>query len=190
MKSISLTVQFVSMLLLAAGIPDRAQDVPPSQASVPSGPIESSCVAQEPIWKQGTEFRHALCLPGVDVGVVARPIPGFAGAPSPIAYMVKVDNFSDVRVEADPSQWHLLWLDKKGRSHDDAILAANRIGISRIGQSFGRSTLFAREATSGFVYFKRPSAKEATIVITFNSGQGSQAVVKIGVSVVPLPLLP
>lgn len=156
----------------------------------PSNPPESACMAQRSVWKQGIEFRHTLCPPGVDVEVSPSPIPGFAGAPSPIAYIVSIRNYSATRVESDPAQWRLLWTEKKGTSHEDSSLTARQVGISRIGQTFGRSTLFADQSATGFVYFKKPKAKDALLAITFEPDNGSPVEARIPVSAIPVPLLP
>lgn len=92
-------------LVLIVGVLAAAQ-------TVPSGQTESVCIAQQSIWKQGIEFRHALRPPGVDVEVSPIPTPGFAGAPTPLAYFVGIHNYSQGRIEADPAQWRLLWTEK------------------------------------------------------------------------------
>jgi hypothetical protein len=156
----------------------------------PSAQAESACIAQQTIWKQGIEFRHTLCPPGVDVEVSPRPIPGFAGAASPIAYMVGIHNYSAQRIETDPAQWRLSWTEKNGKAREDPTLSARQVGISRVENSFGRSTLFEGQAAMGFVYFKKPKSKDATISIVFESELGSRITVQTAVSTTPIPLLP
>lgn len=171
------------LLVLTVGVLATAQSPPP-------GPPEPVCIAQQSIWKQGIEFRHAVCPPGVDVEVSPIPAPGFAGAPTPLAYFVAIHNFSPDRIDADPAQWRLLWTEKKGVQREDPSLTDRQVGISRLKQSFGRSTLFTDQSASGFVYFKKPKAKDAAIVIVFSPDQDRAVTVQIAVSGIPAALLP
>jgi len=171
-------------LVLVAGVIGMAQTVPPS------GQAESTCISQESNWKQGIEFRHALCPSGVDVEVSPIPAPGFAGAPSPLAYFVGIHNYSRGRIEIDPARWRLFWTEKKGTQREDPSLTARQVGISRLEQSFGRTTLFAGQSTMGFVYFKKPKSKDAMIAIVFEPDQRPLVTVQIPVSGVPVALLP
>jgi len=157
---------------------------------VPPGQTESVCIAQQSIWKQGIEFRHVLFPAGVDVEVSPIPAPGFAGTPTPLAYFVGIHNYSQGRIEADPAQWRLLWTEKKGTQREDPSLTDRQVGISRLKQSFGRSTLFTDQSATGFVYFKKPKSKDATIVIVFSPDQGRPVTVQIAVSGIPVALLP
>jgi hypothetical protein len=159
-------------------------------AQAPPDYPESVCVPQASIWKQGVEFRHALCPPAVDIEASPVPVPGFAGAPSPLAYFVGVHNYSQKRIEIDPARWRLLWTEKKGTRREDRSLTARQVGISRLQQSFGRSTLLVGQSATGFVYFKKPKSKEAVIAIVFESGQGDPVTAQIAVSGVPAALLP
>jgi hypothetical protein len=170
-------------LVLIAVLVVRAQ-------TATSGKAESICVAQQSIWKQGIEFRHTLCPPGIDVEVSPKPVPGFAGAASPLAYFVGIHNYSRGRVDTDPAQWRLLWTEKKGTPREGAALSARQVGYSRLKQSFGRSTLFAEQPASGFVYFKKPRSRDAAIAIVIEPDQGSPVTVQITVSAVPESLLP
>jgi len=158
--------------------------------STPPEKIATRCVPQQSIWKQGIEFRHALCSPGVDVEVSPRPVPGFMGAPSPLAYMVAIHNYSSVRIESDPAQWRLFWTEKNGTPREDPTLNARQVGFSRLEQSFGRSTIFAGQSASGFVYFKKPKSKDAMIAVVFAPEQGPRITAQIEVSTTPVPLLP
>jgi hypothetical protein len=54
------------------------------------------------------------------------------------------------------------------------------VGISRLKQSLGRSTLFTDQSATGFVYFKKPKSKDATIVIVLSPDQGRPITVQIG----------
>jgi hypothetical protein len=149
-----------------------------------------ACIPQQSVWKQGIEFRHTLCSPGVDVVVSPIPAPGFMGAPSPVAYMVKIENYSTVRIESDPALWRLLWTEKNGTAREDGTLTERQAGPSRFAdRSFGRTTLFTDQSVAGFVYFKKPKSKDATIVIIFDSEQGRVSA-QIPVSAVPVRLLP
>jgi hypothetical protein len=171
-------------LVLIAGMIATAQTV------LPPGQAESSCVAEQSVWKQGMEFRHALCVPGIDVVVSPQPIPGFAGASSPIGYIVSIHNYSTVRIETDPVQWRLLWMDKKGTPREGPSLNARQAGISAIGRPFGRSTLFADQSETGTVWFKNPKSKDAMIAVVFEPDHGAAVTVQVAVFTTPLPLLP
>jgi hypothetical protein len=152
-------------------------------AQTPPDHSEYACVPQQSIWKQGIEFRHALCPPCVDVEVSPRPVYSSPHSASPIAYMVAIHNHSAARIRSDPSHWHLLWTEKKGTPREDPSLNARQVGIYRLNQSFDRSTwLFAGQAATGFVYFKKPKSKDATIAIVFEPDQGSPITVPIAVS--------
>jgi hypothetical protein len=160
------------VLALIVGMTAVAQ-TPPDQS-------ESPCVAQPSVWKQATEFRHVLCAPGVDVEISPKPVYTSPHTSSPIAYMVAIHNHSAARIRTDPRQWHLLWTEKKGTPREAPSLNARQVGAYRPIEP--STWLFAGQSAAGFVYFKKPKSKDATIAVVFEPDQGSPLAVPLAVS--------
>jgi hypothetical protein len=181
------TAVFVKLLLTGASLTIMFSQ---GFAQAPVAAQDSPCVTQDSVWKDGFEVRRALCYSSVAVEVVASPMPGFAGAASPISYMVSIRNYSGSRIDSDPARWLLVWSDKKGKLYENASLNARRFLWADVSQIFGRSTMFSGQSMSGFVYFQgRAKSKDGRIVITFAAHQDFETKVAIPVSTVPLSLV-
>jgi hypothetical protein len=94
--------------------------------------------------------------------------------------MVAIHNHSAARIRTDPRQWHLLWTEKKGTPREAPSLNARQVGAYRPIEP--STWLFAGQSAAGFVYFKKPKSKDATIAVVFEPDQGSPIAVPLAVS--------
>lgn len=131
------------------------------------------------VWKDGLEFRHALCPASfLQIEALAKPVPGLGRPP---AYMVIVRNYSKGRIDFDPAIWHLDWTDKKGNQKHELSENPDRFRFDS-APAIGRTTLFAGQSATGYVYFKQPNVKEVMLSVQVRSENGDVTVASIPVS--------
>jgi S1-C subfamily serine protease len=154
----------------------------------PSVPLkQATCALGDPSWKDGIEYLHAFCSSSqLEVDAISKPLPGLG---RPIAYLVVVRNFSQGRVDFDPSIWHLTWSDKKNNQMYELSEDPDRYRFDS-ARALGRTTLFAGQSASGYVYFKRPSVKAVTLFVQIKPSNGEIVVTGFPVSSEPYRLVP